>query len=598
MAEVNKRRLKQLFKSICEAKDTITARNAKNFLLALLSQDDVVQAISELQPELSALQNAMRVDVGDAFLNDMGANVIKHLLGSEELKMVMSGVLLSDSIKAIVEPPIFWNAFKDAFRNKRLHTPHSQLAFGQLLYYLCSTPHISDGPAYRKSAEEFLTLLLSSDAPGVQQLAHKLNAVLEASKSAPFAAFQGTDDVVRPGGRHDNDFPDFRKIKILPTSSELQSKELAFLRPSSALEDPETFKERVAIHLDNQFRLLREDMIYEMREEWQIITKKKKGFRRGMTVKGLSLVGIECGEEKKRNKWALVVGLKDDLPQLSKSSKKNGEKERKIYIKEHPKLFKHQSLACLTVDDTILGFATINRDEDRLAKNPPQIVLEFDDRDGAMNVLQRLGTGAGISLTQIDTATFAYEPVLRALQTATSLPLSSELLQWDAEKDQGMPRSAGSQATKVVNALQNDPSTDLRTLLGLSKSIKLDASQAKSLLAGLTQAVSLIQGPPGTRLSPLFYACDREFRRHGEIIHWGIACQINLHLYQRHDPRRLLHKSCSRRHPGKSSGYRNPGCRHGSLGRKVNTKDRAVVALEEPRRRSPDKGTMVGHRFA
>jgi len=504
MAEANQRRLKQVFKSICDGKDAITARNAKHFLLALLSQDDVVQSVSELQANISALQNAMRVDVGDAFLNDTGAKVINYLLGSKDLKIVMSGTLLHSSIKAIVEPPIFWNAFKDAFRNKRLYTPHSQLAFGHLLWYLCSkqTPD-SDGPTYRDTAEEFIPLLLSSDVPGVPEHARAVSAVLDASKSAPLPVFQGLDDLVRPGGRHDNDFPDFREIKILPTSSELDSKELAFLRPSSTLEDPETFKERVAIHLDNQFRLLREDMIYEMREEWQIMTKKKKGFRRGMTVRGLTVVGIECGEDKKRNKWALVVGLKEDLPQLAKGTKKGSEKDRKTYLKEHPKLFKHQSLACLTVDDTILGFATINRDEDRLAKKPPQLVLEFDDRDGAMNVLRGLGTGAVISLTQIDTATFAYEPVLRALQNATSLPLSSELLQWDAEKDHGVPRSAEVQVTKVVNALQNDPTTDLGTLLGLSKSIKLDASQAKSLLAGLTQAVSLIQGPPGTRVPPI-----------------------------------------------------------------------------------------------
>ena len=56
-----------------------------------------------------------------------------------------------------------------------------------------------------------------------------------------------------PGGRHDNDFEDFRAISILPTANEIASTERAFLRPADVLNDHNTKESRISIHLDNQF---------------------------------------------------------------------------------------------------------------------------------------------------------------------------------------------------------------------------------------------------------------------------------------------------------------------------------------------------------
>jgi hypothetical protein len=42
-----------------------------------------------------------------------------------------------------------------------------------------------------------------------------------------------------------------------------------------------------------------------------------------------------------------------------------------------------------------------------------------------------------------------------------------------------------------------NPSENLKPILGTPKDIKLDSSQARSLISGLTQKVALIQGPPG-----------------------------------------------------------------------------------------------------
>jgi hypothetical protein len=113
-----------------------------------------------------------------------------------------------------------------------------------------------------------------------------------------------------------------------------------------------------------------------------------------------------------------------------------------------------------------------------------------------MKTLRKIRASPGLTLIQIDTALFAYEFVLKALQQTRGLPLSEELLLW---KDDSVLQELedSEQAIPVVNALLSDPHCDLKPLLQTKDSIQLDASQSDSLLAGLVQRVSLIQGPPG-----------------------------------------------------------------------------------------------------
>lgn len=63
-----------------------------------------------------------------------------------------------------------------------------------------------------------------------------------------------------PGGRHDNDPVDFRRIRLFPTQYELSSKEIPYYSTAKTLSEMPS-EARVAHHLDNQFRLLREDLL-------------------------------------------------------------------------------------------------------------------------------------------------------------------------------------------------------------------------------------------------------------------------------------------------------------------------------------------------
>ena len=489
---LREQRTKKLFNELCMGKETLSAYNANQFLEGFYNEGDPVACVNKVIAStagLSNLQSAMRVDLSAQFFNNQAASVLTFLQATD-LKIINGGDFLRIVLMKIVDPPLFWNAYRESFLKNELNDK-AQLSFGWLLLQLCSLPS-EDAERYRSIPEmqAILNLLLASPSPAIRIAGQKIKQVLETCSVSTMGSKFGPG----PGGRHDNDFADFRKISILPTTDELESMERAFIQPSDVLEDPETASNRVAVHLDNQFRLLREDMIYEMREELHVATGKKKGHHRGIKIHQLQVVGLECGEEGKRKKWGLVVTGATDIPHLKN---KPDIKSRKAYLLDHPNIFKHQSLACLIVGKEVVAFPTINRNEDRLAKNPPEIVLQFERGESTFNALRKLQLGDDVTLIQIDTALFSYEPILKGLQQTTNLPLSSELLLWK-KGDNISESSTPNKVAQVVEVLRCNPQTDLKQLLSTPNTIKLDNSQAASLVSGLAQAVSLIQGPPGT----------------------------------------------------------------------------------------------------
>jgi hypothetical protein len=179
--------------------------------------------------------------------------------------------------------------------------------------------------------------ILASPIPETVAFGRQIKDFLDMRSTS--TTFQGD---LLPGGRHDNDFDDFRAISILPTADELSCTKSSFLRSSSELEDPETIDTRLSIYLDSQFRLLREDMVYEMREELQVIMNKKKGRRKGTVIEGLKLLGLYCGpDEKRRCKWGVTLQCAKDLPFFDKVEPK----KRKGHLESNGRrLLKHLSL--------------------------------------------------------------------------------------------------------------------------------------------------------------------------------------------------------------------------------------------------------------
>ena len=474
----------------------------------------------------------MRFNAAPSFQNGPATKLIQYIQ-CPTLKIILGGNYLHQIVLHIVEPPIFWNPFLLSFRNGSLNAD-AQQCLGWLLHELICLP-TQQSITYRELAQDnsIQRLLLDSSSLEVRTLGQRIKHVLSTFNSPNG---EGTD--FGPGGRHDNDFTDFREVAILPTADEILSDEEPFLRLAATIDDPENTEKRLVTHLDNQFRLLRDDMLVEMRDELQIIFGKKKGKHRGLIFDGFTVLDVVCGDHRKRHPWRMQLQATTDLRHHFQCKPK----DRKAYLINNRNVFKHQSLTCLVLDGEIIAFPSIDRDVDRLAEKLPIVTLQFTGKISTMKALLRLKTATSVTLVQITTAVFAFEPVLRGLQELKDMPLVDELLFWYPESSIPQPSHA---PTTLIGQVENDPTRDLQDLLYTPKSIHLDESQASSLLSGLKQKVSLIQGPPGKYVDALLRRiCISPVYRHGQIVHRSSNREIYLSIYQKGDSRRMFHQSC------------------------------------------------------
>src|SRR5258706_10618248 len=400
-------KLSKLFRSIVTGTEPLTTQNNPLFLEFISSSPDpagCAHSIINTSKGLQALRESLTLDTSIAFLNKSAAKLL-HAFATPGLAAIKGGTYVQNLVECMIQPPAtFWDAFLHAFQANQLE-PDAQESFAWLLLQLVLLPVDKAGP-YERLAKNPSTInsLLDSPHSGVRSISAKINHVLTHSGSTPRSELLNG-----PGGRHDNDHIDFHQISILPTADELEfTSEKAFLRPSSWLEDPAYENNRVAMHLDNQFRLLREDMVAEMREEVQIALGKKKSNHKGFVIDGIILKSIYYkGSDDRECKWALTFQCKADLWQFKRCK---DVKERKAYVKDNPRFMKHQSLACLLVDGQPAAFPSVIRDDALLAQKPPTVVLRFDDERSTVNALIRLQSAKNIRLIQIGTAVFSYEP--------------------------------------------------------------------------------------------------------------------------------------------------------------------------------------------
>ena len=443
-----------------------------------------VHKLNNSKGGLQAIQTVMRMDITPAFMNGSGAKVLTYFQ-PPELKDISGGRYLQQIVANIASPPIFWDAFIHAFKGGKLQEP-ATLCFAWLLLQLISLPGDEADP-YRPVAQDtaIIDSLVASPNDDIRTIAHKIRHIVSAHTVGVLV-----NGEYGPGGRHDNDFENFRDIAILPTADEITSKEQPFYRTSDELDNPATIDTRLGTYLDNQFRLLREDMVHDMREELDIVQGKKKGHQMGLVVDGLKLLDVYCGTPERRVKWGIQLECTHDLWIFDGVKPK----DRKAALQDHRRFAKHGSMTCILINDKVIGFASIHRDEDLLSEQPPVFVVQLEGETSTVNVLTRLKTASNVKMVQINTALFAYEPVLKAIQDVKEVPLAEELLFWNEDSP---ARPPSFDEPDIVAALELDPGCELQTYLGTPKPVKLDEKQAASLVTGLTQKVSLIQGPPG-----------------------------------------------------------------------------------------------------
>ena len=84
-------------------------------------------------------------------------------------------------------------------------------------------------------------------------------------------------------------------------------------------------------------------------------------------------------------------------------------------------------MACIFINDKVIGFASIYWNED-LSKQPPVFVVQLEGEASAINVPTRFKIANNVKMVQIDTSLFAYEPVLKAIQDIKNMLLTDELI--------------------------------------------------------------------------------------------------------------------------------------------------------------------------
>jgi len=490
-AALRQARLDKLFEQVTAGRVDVSSQTAL-FLEALCSQRDPLTALDKVTGKpaaLDAFQTAVSAELSIAFFNSRFKALIKFLQ-TPQFAIVAGGGLLTKLVDKMSTPRFLLNEGRNAMVSGQLDK-EAQLGFCWLVNQLVNRPARSSDD--EDLAVAIISYLESSPDADLQNRAAVLDRIIHPPQAGTTTAATASITNSQPGGRHDNDFADFKQIAILPTAEEMQCAKAPHLLTALALNDAPV-DDRARLAVDNQFRLLREDMLYELREELLKLTKasgKKGGGRsRGFEVEGLRLHGISNNTGGKfKTRWQLELECLKDLPFFAKV-KPN---ERRDALDADKRFIKHQSLASLIIDGRVVAFGEINRNEDRLARKLPVILLQLEGEKNITDVLLSLKLGKVVKLVQVDVAVFAYAPVLKALQRMPVPVLSPELFLWDNTPLQSPSRMPAS----FVDSLQNQPDMDIGPPLQLSKRIVLDGAQRLALLAALTQRVSLIQGPPG-----------------------------------------------------------------------------------------------------
>ncbi|PYH64019.1 P-loop containing nucleoside triphosphate hydrolase protein [Aspergillus vadensis CBS 113365] len=477
-------RQKKYLQDVIAGKQSVqNVNDFKRFVEAVLAQIDHSVAVERLMASpsaLTALQKGLRFSTTADFINQYTAKLLQYLSGPG-IKNLCNGQFLERILLIFLEPRTLWNAWMEAFASRKLDD-NAIYALTWMMTELLSLPS-SCGVDVIADAQTMVNdgSLLRSPSIELRGLGHKLNHFLQMKCSGGMI----DSSAFTAGGRHDNDFPDFRKIAILPTSDEFSCTGRPFFRRAEDIGELQGHQ-RVTAFLDNQFRLLREDMLSELREDVQIANGRKKGRKLTFRLRHLSVARLSCGRDNdiRLHTCCLGVSCKSGLENISQLSKE----KRVSYVKENRNFVKHQAFGCLTRGAEIVAFATIERDEDALVAEPPIVMLRIAGDEAFKKTLLYLKLYSDVHFVLVDTPMFAYEPILKCLQETVDLPLTKELfLQHEGQS----VNESKIVSLNVVNAIKEHGNGDMQSVLGISKPLE-------SLLAGLTQRVSLIQGPPGT----------------------------------------------------------------------------------------------------
>ncbi|KAG6006149.1 hypothetical protein E4U21_007259 [Claviceps maximensis] len=498
-------RLQKTFRDVLQGRISIkTEQEGKMFLEAICVQESpsiCVEKIIASTYGLESIQRGVRVGIDVQFIS---LNVIPFLdyILHPDVKSLCGGMFLEKIVSAVVEPPTVWTAMLHLCRQNGFLNGQSDV---KTFAWLCLEIVRSPSQDLASASNDVVALwdqlaLLQHSCHAVREAGYQIQKIIHLKSSGKC----DLADVDGPGGRHDNDFADYRKISVLPTSDEFASSRRSFYRTALEVERcaPE---ERSRSHLDNQFRLLREDMLSELREDVQVALGQKKSHRRVQKLGNLVPVGIDSGDGNRGRTCSLMVRVGSGLEVL-----RNKTNEQRIeYLGNNIGFLKHLSFGALYSRRGVIGFAYLFRDVNKLAQDGPVAGLHFTTTDEFNRALVAFEESREVDFVLVDTPVFGYEPVLERLQCIVELPLEAQLLRPSIERGSAPSNAAlipGEGVQAVLEACKN--STEEITNLQVGNcTYKVDGAQRAALVNALASSVSVIQGPPGTGKSFIGALC-------------------------------------------------------------------------------------------
>ena len=140
------------------------------------------------------------------------------------------------------------------------------------------------------------------------------------------------------------------------------------------------------------------------------------------------MTGVSCLDASRKNgqhPWSLKLECSETLPEL----KDLNSEQRKAFIKEDIEFMPDGALGLVVADGEPVAVIKILRDEALLAKSV--ICVSFHHRGTIPQAMLRMINATNLDLVLLNTAGYAYEPVLGRLQETTEIPFERELLFWD-----------------------------------------------------------------------------------------------------------------------------------------------------------------------
>jgi hypothetical protein len=418
-----------LFQKALQGRFTVSSvQDAEAFLSTTLGQRGnpigVVEEILASRNGLRCLHRAFNIDSTPEYI-DTALQPVLSWLQHPTLQSASNGFYLRSTLLAMVDPPSskFWKSYYSHVKYEIVDQKSTQCFAWLLLQLLTNTRNVRPLDLMMAKDPLVQSVLADSAYGDTSYLGQRIQRVYALHQTATSRKHQQT---FQPN--HDNDFQNFKDIGIFPTLQEVMSDAKPRIwRATEVFEEPNPIR-RLYMYLANLFRLYRQDWLADIKEQVQAALGKETGVARAITTLKVKMKGVSCRDSYRKNgqhPWSLELECSEALPEL----KDLGPEQRKTFIKDDPDFMPDGGLAFVVADGEPVAIVKILRDEALLAKSV--VCIAFPNHDSVPQAMIGMINATSLDLILLNTAGYAYEPVLGRLQDTTEIPFEREQLFWD-----------------------------------------------------------------------------------------------------------------------------------------------------------------------